>query len=78
MSLLSKHPFDWIIHCLLCFIPIWQHWATWFVVVFVAVMLEYEQWRYSGQHLTWNYFYYKCLGDLIADAFGIVAGFLIR
>ena len=77
MDFLSKHPIDWAVHALLCFITVWQGWATWFVVVFVALMLEHEQWKYSGQKLTWEYFYYKMLGDLIADTMGIIAGILI-
>jgi len=75
---LSEHPYDWIIHCLLCFIPIYFGWATWFVVVFVAVMLEYEQWSYAGRPTIIKYFISKVLGDLIADAIGIIGGVLCK
>lgn len=78
MRLLDKHPIDWIIHLILCFIPLQQHWATWFVVVFVSIMLEYEQWKYSRQQFTWNYFRQQCLGDLVADAVGIIGGLLCK
>lgn len=74
----GKHPIDWIIHALLCFIPIWQNWATWFVVAFVGILIEFEQWNYSGQKLTWTYFYYESLGDIIADFFGIIGGLLCK
>jgi len=68
---LSKHPFDWIIHFALCFIAIIFNQATILATIFVAIMIEYEQWKFSGQKLTWNYFYSKSLGDLIADFVGI-------
>jgi hypothetical protein len=71
---MSKHPFDWLIHCGLCFIAIYFHQATIAATIFVAVMIEFEQWSYSGQKLTWTYFYQKCLGDLLADAIGIIGG----
>jgi len=74
---LSKHPYDWIIHAILCFIPLWQNWATWFVVVFVAVMLEYEQWSYAGKPRFWQYFWYKVFGDLVADTIGIIVGVIL-
>jgi hypothetical protein len=75
---LSKHPYDWLIHFGLCFAAIYFNQATVLAVVFVAVMIEYEQWRYSHQKFTWEYFYYKILGDLIADGIGIVVALLIR
>lgn len=78
MRLLDKHPFDWIIHLVLCFVPLWRGWATWFVVGFVAVMMEYEQWKWSKQKFTWEYFYYNCLGDLIADIIGIIGGSYVK
>jgi len=75
---LSKHPIDFIIHFALCFAAIYFHQATVAATIFVAVMLEYEQWSYSGQKLTWEYFYYKVLGDLIADGLGILLSILCQ
>ena len=69
--MLSKHPFDWLIHFSLCFAAIFFNQATVLATIFVSLMIEYEQWQYSGQQLTWSYFYSKCLGDLIADFAGI-------
>ncbi|MBU2060801.1 MAG: hypothetical protein KKH44_02985 [Bacteroidetes bacterium] len=71
---MSKHPIDWIIHCMLCFVAIYFRQATLMATIFVASMIEYEQWKFSGQKLTWNYFYFNCLGDLIADMIGIIGG----
>jgi len=77
--MLSKHPTDWIIHFILCAIPVFFGWAEWFVVFFVAVLVEYEQkdqtWyaKYS-----WKKYFLKCsLGDLIADGLGIVVALLL-
>jgi len=80
MSLLSKHPFDWLIHSGLCFSAVYFHQATPFATLFVGVILEYEQkaqrWSYS---LTWKeYFIKSSLGDLIADLVGIVIGMILR
>ena len=74
----SKHPIDWIIHCLLCFIPIYFKWATWFVVAFVAIMIEYEQWSYAGKPPLKDYFFKHVLSDLIADLIGILGGLLCK
>ena len=74
---MSKHPYDWIIHTLLCFIPIYFNWATWFVVVFVALGVEYEQWNYAGKPKLKDYFFKHVLGDLIADAIGVIGGLLL-
>ncbi len=78
MIKLHKHPWDWILHCLLCFIPIWQGWATWFVVAFVAIMMEYEQWKYAGKPEIIHYFFYHVLGDFVADAIGIIGGLYVN
>jgi len=75
---LSRHPFDWLIHCFLCFIPIYFGWARWFVVVFVAVMIEYEQWNYAGKPEIIHYFIYEVLDDFVFDWLGIAGGILCR
>lgn len=77
---MSKHPWDWIIHAILCGIPIVFGWASWFVVVFVAIAIEYEQkpqvWYNS---LSWSeYFFKHAFMDLIADGLGIALGFAAR
>jgi hypothetical protein len=41
-------------------------------------MLEYEQWSYSKQLFTWEYFYFKVFGDLVADGLGIVVAKLLH
>ena len=67
ISFLSKHPFDWIIHLILCFVPVYFGWAVWFVVAFVGILIEYEQ-KYSWwcKNIPWkDYILYKALGDLI-------------
>ena len=68
---MSKHPFDWLIHFGLCFIAIYFHQATIAATIFVAIMLEYEQWSYAGKPDLRYYFVPKVLGDLIADFIGI-------
>lgn len=73
---LNNHPWDWIIHEILCFTPIYFNWATWFVVVFVAIMIEYEQWKYAGKPELIHYFFYQIFSDLIADAIGIIGALL--
>jgi hypothetical protein len=78
MDILSKHPFDWIIHFILCFCAVYFHQATILATIFVAVMLEYEQWSYSKQLFTWEYFYFKVFGDLVADGLGIVVAKLLH
>ena len=75
---LSKHPYDWIIHFALCFIAVYFRQATVLATIFVAVMIEYEQWKYSKEKLTWEYFYFKVLGDLIADGLGILVAVLLH
>jgi len=62
---------------MLCFIAIYFHQATLLTTIFVAVMIEYEQWKFSGQKLTWDYFYFNCLGDLIADMIGVILGLIL-
>ncbi len=80
MSWLSKHPYDWLIHAVLCCIPIVFDWATWFVVLFVGVVLEFEQkaqvWYDS---LTWTeYIGEHAFGDLVADGLGIGLGLYLK
>ena len=77
---LSVHPFDYFCHAALCFVPVYFGWATWFVVVFVSVMIEWEQksqiW-YNDK--TWReYFLQDSLGDLIANGIGIGIALIIR
>lgn len=71
---MDKHPYDWLIHAALCFTPIYFGWATWFVVATVAVMWEAEQWKAAGKPEFTHYFFYQMLGDLVADAIGIIGG----
>ena len=80
LNKLSQHPFDWIIHATLCFVPIYFGWAEWFVVIFISVMLEYEQkFQYWNMELTWKeYFKIKSKSDLIADGIGIILGLIFR
>jgi hypothetical protein len=79
MSLLSKHPIDWIIHFTLCFIPVYFGWATWFVVIIVGVIIEFEQKTQIGYNeLSWGeYFIKHSFGDLIADCIGIIIGLIL-
>lgn len=76
---MSKHPWDWGIHFVLCFIPVYFGCAEWFVVLFVGLIVEWEQkaqvWY---NHLTWKeYFWKHSFGDFVADGLGIVLGILI-
>ena len=76
---LSRHPYDWIIHFFLCALPIAFGWANWIVVVFVSLMIEYEQ-RYQVwyRELSWrDYLMKKSLGDLLSDGLGILVGEVI-
>jgi len=84
---LSRHPFDWIIHGVLCFIPIaygyWESLRVGIVItvitLFVAGMIEYEQ-RFSiyNANLTWKeYIEEKVLGDIVADLVGLSLGIWI-
>lgn len=43
LNLFSEHPWDWLIHTVLCFIPVYLGWAVWPVVAFVSILVEYEQ-----------------------------------
>jgi len=83
---LSKHPFDWIVHETLNFVfvslglmaikPGWW----WFIIgtaIFVSIMIEFEQWNYSGRQPIKEYFYSHVQGDLIADSIGIILGVLV-
>ena len=74
LDFLSKHPIDWSIHFALCFLAIAFNWATWFVVIFVSILIEYEQWNYSGRPELKYYFIPYVLGDLIFDFIGIIGG----
>jgi len=78
--MLSKHPFDWTVHFLLCAIPVYFGWATWFVVLIVGIIIEYEQkYQYWYCDLVWkDYFIEKSLGDLIANGLGIVVALLLK
>lgn len=79
MTKLSLHPCDWLIHFILCFIPIYLGWATWFVVAFVSVMIEYEQKPLVWYNdLTWREYFLQCsLWDLVADGLGIITGIVM-
>jgi hypothetical protein len=80
MDKLSQHPYDLLIHFALCFTPVYFGWATWFVVAFVAVMIEYEQKTQVGyNNLSWREYFLQCsLSDLIADGLGIITGMVLR
>lgn len=80
MYTLSKHPWDWFIHFSMCAIPVYYGWATWFVALFVGIMLEYEQKTQVGYNeLFWEeYFIKHSFGDLIADVIGIIVGIIIK
>jgi len=69
--MLSKHPFDWLIHFSLCFAAVFFNQATIIATIFVSVMIEYEQWSYAGKPDLKSYFVPNVLGDLIADFVGI-------
>jgi len=82
---ISKHPFDWIIHATLNFIFVFlgllfiKAGYGWFIIgtaIFVSVMIEYEQWKYAGKPKD-NYFIKHVLGDLMADAIGILGGIIV-
>jgi hypothetical protein len=80
ISILSKHPFDWIVHFILCFVPVYFGWAIWFVVLFVCVLIEYEQkTQVWYNHFSWREYIIKCsLGDMIADILGIIIGMYLK
>jgi len=71
--MMSKHPFDWICHAILCAIPVYFGWAAWFIVAFVGIYVEYiQKTQVWYNHFSWKeYFWEHSLGDLIADGFGI-------
>ena len=80
MSWTSRHPYDYFVHATLCCIPVTFSWATWFVVLFVGVILEFEQktqvWYDS---LTWaKYICEHAFGDLVADSMGIGLGLYLK
>ena len=78
LNVLNKHPYDWILHAVLCFIALEFSFATLPAVIFVALLFEYEQ-RFSiwNNHLTWwEYFKFVAVYDLVADAVGILGGVL--
>ena len=79
MNRLSQHPYDWLIHFGLCFAAIYFNSASVIAVIFVAVMLEYEQKTQVGYNeLSWkDYFLRHSLGDLIADGLGIITGLML-
>ena len=79
MQKLSKHPYDWLIHFGLCFAAIYFYATVVIVVVFVAMMLEYEQkTQVWYNELTWReYFLRHSLGDLVADGLGIITGLIM-
>ena len=77
---MSKHPFNWLVHFALCAGAVGFGWATWFVVLFVAVMVEWEQ-----RSQTWyaplsdsQYWFRKATPDLVADVLGIAVGLSIH
>ena len=83
---MSRHPIDWLIHAFLCllytacglsFVYIQYGWFIITSVVFVAAMVEHEQWKlgWPDQSL-YEYLMGDAggMGDLIADAVGIIAG----
>jgi hypothetical protein len=78
--MLSRHPYDWLVHFGLCFAAIYYNAASVIAVVFVAVMIEYEQKTQVGYNeLSWKeYFALRhSLGDLIADGLGIITGLIM-
>jgi len=76
---MSSHPWDWCIHFELCFTPVCFGWASWFIVLFVGVLIEYEQkFQIWYNHLNWReYIIYHVMGDMVANVFGIVVGVLL-
>ena len=75
---LSKHPYDWIIHLLGCAGTIYFGCPIWIAILF-WIYIEYEQKQSIWYNrLSWKeYFIYHSLGDLIADAIGIILGSLL-
>ena len=78
-KLLSKY--DWLVHGILCFLPVWSlpRWQMVVAVVAFFIILEYEQkaqvW-YS--EMTWKEYMRKhSIKDLIADAVGVVIALII-
>ena len=75
MDFLSKHPIDWIIHFILCFLPVKFRWAKWFVVFFVILLVEYEQWSCSGRPPNW-WTFDVAIGDIFFSLLGIIIGLI--
>jgi len=82
--MLSKHPYDLILHAVLCAIPVYFGFSIsakagigfCVVVLIVSVMIEYEQkhqvWYH---HLSWKtYLLSHSILDLLADLAGIIIG----
>lgn len=81
-DIISTHPWDYLIHFVLCGLGVLiggAHVGAVIIVSFSAIIIEYEQkfsvWNYE---LSWfEYLKKKAIGDLIADILGILAGLII-
>jgi len=75
----SKHPWDWIMHFTGCLLLVITGLASWLGAALIAVYIEYVQksqvWY---NNLTWEvYLREHSIGDLIADALGIIAAIVL-
>jgi hypothetical protein len=76
---LGKHPVDWILHGLGCFILVVLGWVNPIIMLVLGMYLEYEQKQsihYS--RFDWKtYFLKHAGGDLLADMSGIILAIIV-
>jgi hypothetical protein len=80
---MSKHPYDWIIHAVLCMIPVIFLEPTLYAVItvlFVGILVEYEQKSqiWYTQYTWWEYIRFHAFFDFLADWIGILIGIFIK
>ena len=79
---LSKHPYDWGCHFIMCFIPlcIIHDWKMILIVMAFGGILEYEQkFQKWYDYYSWKeYLLQYSLGDMIANLLGALAGYFVK
>jgi len=79
MHFLDFHPWDWICHFLLSFVPVRFKWCTWWLAISVGIGVEYEQkTQVCYNSMSWSdYIINESAGDLVEDFSGaLLANYL--
>ena len=80
---MNKHPWDWIIHAIACFVPVVICSPVWAIAIIIFLSMGYLEIAQKSQVWynddTWKeYFWKHSFGDLIANSIGIGLAIIVR